>query len=171
MLKKNWIGGVLLILMMGLFLGLPFLPTSPNQKVDAKILKGVDSNKVLLFFGYPGCGTECPIVLGEVADFYNQSQTSFSDMAFVFVNLSDLETKQQAQDYVELFHPNFVAYQPEPKELERIAKEFRIKFFKSDEEIAHKRSLFLLRKTQKHWVIEKVFPEGLGSLEFLQNIN
>jgi len=76
-------------------------------------------NIVLVFFGYPGCSTVCPVTLRTLAHVYTHYWKIYQDEALkvVFVNLELGMTAEITMRYAKHFHLNFLIYQLSKRQL------------------------------------------------------
>ncbi|MFO7593084.1 MAG: SCO family protein [Pseudomonadota bacterium] len=103
----------------------PFsLIDSQNEVFDLSRLQG---KWTLIFFGYTHCPDICPTTLatlGRMAkDLQQKSPRYYSDTQFVFVSVDPKrDTTAHLAEYVDYFHPDFLAATGEKDQIDRLAR-------------------------------------------------
>ncbi len=86
---------------------------------------------VVLFFGYTQCPDVCPTTLATMAEAVKALGPDGDRVQVLFVTVDpDRDTAELLKQYVPAFDPRFVGLRGDAKELEAVAKEFRILFQK-----------------------------------------
>jgi len=151
---QNVMGIALIMLSVGWFLVLPFIPLKSHQTITANLF--TQAKYVLVFFGYPGCRDICAPTLQTLQKIY-ESCANPQQLAVVFVNLwtemSDIET----QHYAQLFHKDFIGL-AFSSELMQTFGAWRIS--QPNGELIHSDYIYFLENQQNnHWILQEVFKE------------
>ncbi len=81
----------------------------------------------MLFFGYTQCPDVCPTTLAALADTMKTLGPDADRVQVLFVTVDpDRDTAELLKQYVPAFDPRFVGLRGDAKQLEAVAKEFRI---------------------------------------------
>ena len=82
---------------------------------------------VVMFFGYTQCPDVCPTTLAALADTMKTLGPDAGRVQVLFVTVDpDRDTAELLKQYVPAFDPRFVGLRGDAKQLEAVAKEFRI---------------------------------------------
>lgn len=139
-----------------------FLKDSPNQLE-------------IIFFGYAGCDEVCPATLGRLS--LLSGNPEFKNLpvrtGVYFVDIKR-EDPRQAQQYATGFSEKFRSYTPGTDDYRALSEEFILRVYKNRDQtgrISHTDHLFILKKVENSWVIQRVLkneirPESL--LEILR---
>jgi len=169
---KHILGSLLILLSLGVLFIIPFIPLEGNKPVRASFLDDIESKYALVFFGYPGCGSVCPVTMSGLNQIYRTYQREYSDpfLKVAFVNLFlDIET-QLSRDYAQSFHPDFYGYGLSEKNQREIREDFGIAPLPRHEgELTHTNYTYLLQREKTHWEIKYVYDES--NLPVLQVLN
>lgn len=85
----------------------------------------------VLFFGYTQCPDVCPTTLAALADTMKTLGPDADRVQVLFVTVDpDRDTAELLKQYVPAFDPRFVGLRGDAKQLEAVAKEFRIVYQK-----------------------------------------
>lgn len=86
---------------------------------------------VVVFFGYTQCPDVCPTTLATLAGTMKALGPDADRVQVLFVTVDpDRDTAELLKQYVPAFDPRFVGLRGDAKQLEAVAKEFRILFQK-----------------------------------------
>ncbi|MFT5164642.1 MAG: cytochrome oxidase Cu insertion factor (SCO1/SenC/PrrC family) [Alteromonadaceae bacterium] len=161
-------------------LSIPLLPLKMDRRIDWLPLDTIASHYALLYFGYPGCDSACPITLSTLTHVYHQytddlPNASQSNLSIVFVNLIDNAPHEQSQRYASNFHPDFIALAFTRDEMIQAKNLFGLKFspHQEDGQLFHKGSTYLLQKTIQGWRLKRVYSQADSQLilAHLQDLN
>ncbi|MDY6890439.1 MAG: SCO family protein [Pseudomonadota bacterium] len=106
-MKKTWAGWGLFVLLLGLLLSLPLLGYLTKDgdyygfKTDLPVpplpgCEGGSERLRLVFFGYQGCGTVCPLQLGNLLELHRRLRGE--SVGFIFVTLDPERDSQRSLD-------------------------------------------------------------------------
>ena len=96
-------------------------------------LKDLRGSVVLIFFGYTGCPTVCPISLATIANVYKRmSPTELQGTRALFISLDPERDNLELLDrYTNYFHPNIIGLTDEISALKNVAEKYGVKFKKT----------------------------------------
>jgi len=163
--KIKTISGFLLIAVVIVFILLiPLLPVKMDRAIDIASINDVKSDYALLYFGYPGCDSACPITLSV----FNQAYSDYpkdslgKSLSVLFVDLLPNSSWEKADQYVKGFNPDFTALALTSEEMSAATLQFGLKFGEPDidGQLNHKGYTYLLHKQADIWKIRLVFTDG-----------
>lgn len=173
-LKKHALGLVLIGLLVGLLLLIPFLPLNTQKRMEVSILNLNEQQKALVYFGFPGCNLECPVTLAKVALQYRNwiSHHSTPPFQLRFVNVLSESTPQSTQQYAQMFDPDFVGIAPTKQQFEHLKQEFNLDVpMGGSVQAAHLDYLFLLEHQSNHWYLVQILtPEAFETVMTTQTL-
>ncbi|MEK8016215.1 MAG: SCO family protein [Candidatus Parabeggiatoa sp.] len=109
---------------------------------------------ILVFFGYPGCSTVCPVTLRTLAHVYTHYWKIYQDEALkvVFVNLELGMTAEVTMRYAKHFHLNFRIYHLSKRQQNQLMDELGVSFFQYEgQEPLHTSYIYLLERQSAGW--------------------
>lgn len=129
-----------------------FSATSTNGNITLQDLNG---KYKIIYFGYTFCPDICPLTLGILKEALDEIENN--DFLVVFISLDpERDTPQILQEYAEFFYPNSLGLWLESNELQRVAKNYGIKYENImlrdsaiDYSVAHSSALFLIDENGK----------------------
>jgi protein SCO1 len=160
--RKKIVGILLILLSWGWLFTIPFIPLTSNKTVKFDFIVEETVQYLLVFFGYPGCSTICPIALKTLAEVYIDYGKIYQDQALkvVFINLELGMTNDVSMKYAKHFHPEFLGYHLSKEELNQLMKELGVFFFKYDgQEPMHTSYIYLLERQSENWKIKYVYNQ------------
>ncbi len=160
--RKKIVGILLVFLSWGWLFAIPFIPLTSNKAVNFHFpVEGV-VQYLLVFFGYPGCSTVCPVTLKTLAHVYTDYGKIYQDEALkvVFVNLELGMTAEVSMRYAKHFHPDFLGYHLSKRQLNQLLDELGVSFFKYDgQEPLHTSYIYLLERQLAGWKMKYVYSQ------------
>lgn len=172
----HWYKKLFGILLVGLNISLLYvfvsIPLSTEKRVEATFLEALDGEYALIFFGFPNCGTACPVAMNQLRMIYEheQARTEEQKLDVVFVNLLLEMNAQSSEQYAKSFHQDFHSYQLTRENYQEITRDFGVTFVTDVNK--HSQYLYLLQQKNKRWQILKIFDTGYLKkseiLEFLE---
>lgn len=94
-------------------------------------LRDFQGKVVLLNFGYTSCPDVCPLILSHLKQAYKRLGSNTENVQTVFVTLDpERDTPKHLRDYVTYFHPSFLALSGSPTDIQTVAKQYRVRYFK-----------------------------------------
>jgi len=162
--RKRLAGIGLILATLSWLLVLPFIPLDSNKAISLPVQAPVGAQALLVFFGYPGCGTICPTTLQVLREVYQTHRQPDGRLGVVFVNLRPLDLPGIALDYAHSFHPEFHAWQLPVEQLEPLMRELGAYVIdQRGNEMLHTGYVYLLRKTPETWRLRALYnrPETL----------
>ena len=134
-----------------------------EKNIEAKFLRDVKNNVIVMFFGYVGCVDVCTPILDKLNMMYNTKQLQEVKNSFnvVFINLTPKIEKEQANIFAKAFNEKFQGIYLTQKELFNIEREFGL-FFSDDffdkNELTHTDYIYLLHKTdEKGYLLKNMY--------------
>ena len=96
-------------------------------------LKDLRGSVILIFFGYTGCPTVCPISLATIANVYTKmSRAGIQETRALFISLDPERDNLELLDrYTNYFHPNIIGLTDEISALKNVAEKYGVKFKKT----------------------------------------
>ena len=163
--KKRQVFGITLILLSILIIiAIPLLPVKMNRIVDFPTLNNVDEDIAILYFGFPGCNSICPIALATLSDIYNSYSPYMvkSPITILFVNLIPNATIESSRNFVDTFNKNIIVLPLTRQEMSKAQNIFGLKFsdIQEDGQLFHKGYTYLMKRTDGVWRIKNVYVNG-----------
>jgi len=162
MSKTKKITGVAIVFLMAAWIlvipliGMKGFATRLHQEreVEAVFLADSEEELVLLFWGYVGCYTACPVSLSVLSDVYNSYTGEYPghslNVSFVGLPLPGEQNTQKAvQRYAQKFNRNFKGYSLSGEALGGSLREFDVSFSPSTfspKDLNHSAFVYLLQK-------------------------
>jgi protein SCO1/2 len=137
--KRGWYGVFLVVALLLAYFGFEQLRENPKggdftlDSVQGQLsLHDLKGKWVVLYFGYASCPDVCPTNLGLWSQvFHNLTAAERAQLAFVFVSLDgERDQPQQLEHYVHYFHPDFMAATGDEAMMNRVAKQYGVKWAK-----------------------------------------
>jgi protein SCO1/2 len=96
-------------------------------------LKDLRGSVILIFFGYTGCPTVCPISLATIANVYTKmSRAGIQETRALFISLDPERDNLELLDrYTKYFHPNIIGLTDEISVLKKVAEKYGVKYKKT----------------------------------------
>ena len=96
-------------------------------------LKDLRGSVILIFFGYTGCPTVCPISLATIANVYTKmSQAGIQETRALFISLDpERDNLELLERYTKYFHPNIIGLTDEISVLKKVAEKYGVKYKKT----------------------------------------
>ena len=146
-------------------IGAPF--TLTDQWGRARSLGEFRGKVVLLYFGYTFCPDVCPTDLVNIAGTLKALGAQAAEVQPIFVTLDpERDRPEVLRDYVQAFHPSFVALRGSESETRRVATSFKVFYEKSKRPqseayfIDHMAFTFLLDRNGEYYGF---FPPGTSA--------
>lgn len=124
----------------------------PDATGKLRNLSEFQGKVVLIFFGYTQCPDVCPTTLAEAAEALKMLGAKAKDVQVIFITVDpERDTPELLAQYVPAFHPSFIGLRGNAAELDRVAKQFKIFYAKSETPgggytMDHSASKFILDK-------------------------
>ena len=111
-------------------------------------IQSLQGHPTLVFFGFTHCPDVCPTTLAKLNQVAKAANVPKLKVLLVSVD-PQRDTPEQLQRYVHAFNPDFGAVTGDPKEIERVSKEFGVAAVKvdlagGDYTVDHSAHVFLL---------------------------
>lgn len=102
-----------------------------NGKV--RHLTDFNGKVVLMFFGYTQCPDVCPTTMADMAEIKKTLGADGERLQVLFVTVDpERDTPELLKAYMENFDPSFLALYAPPKQLEVLAKDYKIYYKKAE---------------------------------------
>jgi protein SCO1 len=164
----------------GIGLGLLFLVTLPltfslffatqsggkieiDEPIDAPYLRSVQSDTMLVYFGYVGCAKICTPILDHLAQLNRKLEGSAAteEVGIVFVNLRPEVEPEQADAFARGFDPDFEGIYLTRSQLMNLDRELGVFFSAAlgdETEINHSDHLYLIRREGGKTILKAIYP-------------
>jgi len=162
--KKKAFGISLIVISVLIVLMIPLVPVKMNRVVDIHTLNNIEEDIAIVFFGYPGCNSACPVALATLSDVYNDylPLEDKKNLALLFVNLIPNATIESSKNFVKKFNKNIVVLPFTKQEMAKAQTVFGLKYsdVQEDGQLFHKGYTYLLKKDDDTWRIKYVYVNG-----------
>jgi len=162
--KKKAFGISLIIISVFIILLIPLVPVKMNRVVNFHTLNKIEEDIAIVFFGYPGCNSACPIALATLGDVYNTYSPLMkkNPLTILFVNLIPKATLESSLNFVKGFNNNIAVLALTDKEMSKAQTVFGLKFsdIQEDGQLFHKGYTYLLKRKNDIWRIKYVYVNG-----------
>lgn len=174
-IRSGWIIAAFSVLALSaLFVLVPFLGRLqpvvlyPEAKVSHTFLDAQPHERMLLYFGYVGCGDICPRSLDSIRHMYvlHRPESAHDSIPLLFVNLLDAVDTKSAKAYARALHPEFDAITVNRHTLKSLPSDFKLFQNQAPDrplEINHSNFLYYLEKEKETWVLKMLFLRITGS--------
>jgi len=169
-IKRQVVGGLLLVLLIGFIVAVPTLPLISAKPVSASFLAPVKANKAVVFFGFRSCNKVCPITLSTLANVINRFQSDGLDTTeqtnlpqVIFVDIDSASDDDSALKFAQQYHPSFIGLHVSMAQLDYFSAQFGLNINNQNGVLTHQgRSYLLTRVDNERWILIKTFnPSGL----------
>lgn len=138
-----------------------------QRDVKATFLTDTGTDTELVFWGYVGCNTICPVTLSFLSSIYNTHQTEYPDhrlgVSFVGLPLPGEKNSQRVVDnWAKKYNADFKGFSLTGPEFSQTLQEFGVSFapsFTNPKEINHSGYIYLLQKVDSRWVLRETYTE------------
>ena len=175
---------LMLILPVGLVIGFSYAdashPIERSVVLNDAFLKASDNDVEILFFGFAGCASVCPISLSKIADVLDSDSIKKNPKRigglFVEVKstLEDTGDAGYADNYSSAFSPAVRGYTPDLATYKQLAEEFILRIYESRDEsgqISHTDHFFILSRDGDQWVIDRVLKNTIETTQLADIAN
>lgn len=172
-LQKTLVGVVLLISNLAIVMALPWMGLNsftgnrvPQEKeIDVPFLGEANESEMLVFWGYVGCGTVCPVTMATLQQVYVSYQAEYPNkpLAVVFIGLplpGELPRPNSADYYAKIFHQDFRGYSMAGAELSQAVSAFGVSFSPSVADpklLNHTTFVYLLQRQDDQWKLKRTY--------------
>lgn len=169
---------LILILPVGLVIGFSYAdashPIERSVVLNDAFLKASDNDVEILFFGFAGCATVCPISLSKIADVLDSDsiKNNSKRIGGLFVEVKstveDTGDAGYADNYSSAFSPVIRGYTPDLATYKQLAEEFILRIYESRDEsdqISHTDHFFVLSRDGDQWVIDRVLKNTIETTQ------
>jgi cytochrome oxidase Cu insertion factor (SCO1/SenC/PrrC family) len=121
---------------------------------------------VVVFTGYPGCSTVCPLALPAMAEAQHTSAQAGRNMGFLFINIIPGYDEQLLNVYTAAIANGVTAVQPAQHELLELTRALNLSHGPSPvfrNEYDHNGLMFVLAKTGAEWQLIRRIPASKQS--------
>ncbi len=142
----------------------------PSDLIDSSVIKK-DSEYKLVFFGYAGCYHFCDPRLRQIDPIYKEIKKTL-DIKMLFIDISEASTLKDAQAFVKDVNKEFEAINPDSETIKLLQKRFKDVFISKmpDGEYLHSGFLYLLKKYDQKYYLEKIYLEFSKSATVVTDI-
>ncbi|MCB0168265.1 MAG: SCO family protein [Anaerolineae bacterium] len=139
-----------------------------EKQISAAFLAEGQEDKMLVFWGYVGCGTVCPISMAALRNVYVSYQAEYpeEDLAVVFIGLplpGEQPLPGSADKYAKIFHEDFRGYNLSAAAMSQAVREFDVSFSPSltnPEIVQHSAFIYLLQREGDDWVLKRTYTDN-----------
>lgn len=135
------------------------------KAIEAPFLQSSQASTMLVYFGFVGCHSVCPMALSTMAKVYQQ--VNQTDLALSFVDLREEADAQAVDRFTRSIHPSIAGWHYDKVQLTYLTTQFGIsaQVDASDtSQLVHTDAIFLLHKDQDSWYLYQVYI-GSGHLD------
>jgi protein SCO1/2 len=160
--RKKFFGILLICFSWGWLFAIPFIPLKSDKEINFYFPVKKQVQYILVFFGYPGCFTVCPLSLKTLSKVYTNYQKTYQDDALtvIFINLLPNVTAQATMRYAKHFNPDFLGYHLSKQQLNQAMEELGVSVFQYDgQEPQHSSYVYLLERQPVGWKIKYVYNQ------------
>ena len=134
-----------------------------DEAIEAPYLERVQSDTMLVYFGYVGCAKVCTPILGTLSELNQKLDRSpaTQGVKIVFVNLRPEVQPEQAAAFAKGFDPDFEGIYLTQSQLMRLDRELGVFFSAALEdktEINHSDHLYLIRREGGKLILKTIYP-------------
>lgn len=169
----------LLILPAGLIFGLSFLdkvhPLEGNEIKNDAFLIDSENDIELLFFGYMGCASVCPLSLAKLAGLLKSldEANSVNRVGATFVDVLGNPDRSESLEYGLSFSKQIRGTGLCPDQFKKVGSEFNITVrpsFRDKGEYFHTDHFFLLHRKENGWAIANVLANDISEDQLLKRV-
>lgn len=153
--KSLW-GSLLLSILLGLIVFLPYFSLSTYRPVYAPFLDASTSDKAVVFFGYTHCPDICPTTLAILRNLLSDLPQSDWPQV-VFVDIDANSNSELAAQYAHFFHPEFMGIHANSGLLPKLKDSFGLNIEQQGGQIMHDGRTYLLKRQQNKWYLTKAY--------------
>lgn len=164
----------LLILPASLLIGFSYTGSAhPIERMiieNDEFLKESANDVEILFFGYAGCATVCPVSLDKIAAVLESDpvENASRRVGGMFVEVKSLAEDDQpgelASKYSRTFSSRIQGYTPDLMTYQKLAHEFVVRLHESrngDGRLSHTDHFFILTRSQDYWAVSRVLKNQI----------
>ena len=170
-LKKIGLGYIAITPVLALVLSL--IPLHTNATVDLPFLENNQASQVLMFGGFPNCGSTCPLSLTTLQQTYTRylTESNKNDLQVIFVNINLDTPKDITLKYAQSFHQDFLGYSVKPEDTSSLYKTLSLKTFSNEQDYSsHKGFIYLFKVKNGKWKMARVFNSDVDQKILLENL-
>lgn len=171
---------VLLIVPVGLIVGFSYSGSShpiENRFLHSTEFLDKSAHQVeVVFFGYPGCATICPVSLAKLSSVLESPKIiqSGDEIGATFINVHNkLDVNTLSVDsYSSSFSPNIRGYNPDVTTYRDLSEEFALRIYSNrtqGSQISHTDHFFILQKHETKWRVYRVLDNSADK-ELLEKV-
>lgn len=170
------LGGGLFLLNFLWFICLGFMhfPTSEflEQPLEERFFQLLEGDVQILFLGFTGCNSSCPMAMNTLIDVYNNYREALT-LKIYFIELNTISELDSVSQYAKSFHPEFQGITILPKEKKLILRQLQARFYdNAGGEDNHTSFVYLLHKKGLSSKLVKIYTESPLSVDqILSDLN
>lgn len=136
-------------------------------------LRDYRGRAVLLFFGYTHCPDVCPTSLYNLKGALEKLGTAAGEVQVIMVTVDpQRDTPDALEQYVRYFHPQFVGLSGTAREIEQVARQYRVHYQNNASpsaggNVSHSAYIYLLDRRQQ---VRAVFGADAKSVEIVDGV-
>ena len=156
------------------FIYIPSIPMQSHKKVYLPWLENITGNHVLVFGGYPGCLSTCPIALNTLREVYlnYQLRTKSNDLQVVFTNILQNSSDDLSNKYAKSFHKDFIGVSIKSDQINDYRRSFSMQTFQAINDITHHPGyIYYLHNQNSQWHLKQVFSSDVEHSHLLKILN
>lgn len=139
-----------------------------EREISASFLAEAEEDKLLVFFGYVGCGTVCPVSMASLRTVYTSYRADYPEetLGVIFIGLplpGEPILAGSADHYAKFFHEDFRGYDLSSSTISQAVGEFGISFAPSLTEPAilnHSAFIYLLQRSETGWGLKRTYIDS-----------
>ncbi|UAA40530.1 SCO family protein [Paraneptunicella aestuarii] len=162
---KTLLGFLIFASMVTVVFSVPFVDLSTRKLIESPFIEQLkagseDGSKVLVFFGYVGCGDICPTTMSILRKLMQVDKSDIAYPQVIFIDIDRHSNTQRASEYAQQFDESFIGYFPENEELNLIKMDFGLNVRLEGEVINHVGKVYLLQREESKWWLTKAYSQN-----------
>ncbi len=152
---------------------LSLIPLHTYATVNLPFLENNQARQVLMFGGFPNCGSTCPLSLTTLQQTYTRyiKDNNKNDLQVVFVNIKLDTPNDITLKYAQSFHQDFLGYSVKPEDVSSLYKTLSLKTFSNEQDYSsHKGFIYLFKIKNGKWKMARVFNSDVAQKKLLKHL-
>lgn len=138
-----------------------------EKQITTPFLADVQVDTMLVFLGYVGCTSTCPVTLATLRNVYSSYTSEYSEasleVSFVGIPVpGQIALENEADLYAKFFHKDFRGYSLTGDVMNQTLQEFGAGFsplLTNPQELSHTGFIYLLQKENGIWILKHTYTD------------
>ena len=138
-----------------------------EKQITAPFLADAQADTMLVFLGYAGCTSTCPVTLATLHNVYiayiNESVGASLDVSFIGIPIpGQIALENEVDLYAKHFHKDFRGYSLTGDVMNQTLQEFEASFsplLTNPQELSHTGFIYLLQKENGIWILKHTYTD------------